>query len=420
MELLNKYLSGILMPALLILLGIYFAFKFKFFYIFHPLKTIKAMLKNQKQGFKALCVALAGTLGIGNIVGVASAIVMGGAGSVFWMWISAICAMSLKYAEVYLAMKFRKEKDGIFYGGAAYYIKDGLKDKFGFKLSYVLSSIFAILCVINSLTTGNLVQINSVSSITPASPLIFGVVFSALSLIIILGGIKRISRLTAILIPILSVSYILICLFVIISNMEKIPSVITMIFRDAFSLKCATGGFCGFGIASAIRYGVARGVISNEAGCGTAPSAHASSNSLSSHGQGCLGIFEVFIDTILLCTLTALVVLLSEPVSTSPMELVLSSFEKYTGDLGVKLITILCVFFAFATVICQFFYGIESIKFISKRRYSYAIYTVIFCIVTIIGAVIPMSLMWQISDLVIAVMTILNLVCLFFLKSFIL
>ena len=419
MELLNKYLSGIIMPSFLILLGIYFAFKFKFFYIFHPLKAIKSMLENQRQGFKALCVALAGTLGIGNIVGVASAILMGGAGSVFWMWLSAICAMSLKYAEVYLAMKFRKERDGKFYGGAPYYIKDGLRKKLGLKCAYALSSIFAILCVINSLTTGNLVQINSVSSVTNASPLIFGIIFSALALIVIVGGIKRISKITSILIPILSISYILMCLFVIFANIERIPNVFTMIIREAFSLKCATGGLCGYGIASAIRYGVTRGVISNEAGCGTAPCAHASSESLSNHGQGCLGIFEVFVDTILLCTLTAFVVLLSEPISTSPMELVLSAFEKYTGDLGVKIITTLCILFAFATVICQFFYGIESIKFISKKRTAYIVYTAIFCLVTIIGAVIPMSLMWQISDLVIAVMTILNLVCLFLLRKLI-
>ena len=417
MELLNKYLSGILMPTFLITLGIYFALKLKFFYIFHPIKTIKAMLKNQKQGFKALCVALAGTLGIGNIVGVASAICMGGAGSVFWMWISAICAMSLKYAEVYLAMKFRNERDGKFFGGAPHYIRDGLKSKFGTKIAYALSCIFAILCVINSLTTGNLVQINSVSTLTSLSPLMFGVIFSALALIVILGGIKRISKLTSILIPFLSITYILICLFVILRNIEKVPMVFTMIFRDAFSLKCATGGFCGYGIAYTIRYGIARGVISNEAGCGTAPCAHASSDCNSFHGQSCLGIFEVFIDTILLCTLTAFVVLLAKPTNSSPMNLILSAFERYMGAFGARLITILCVLFAFATVICQFFYGIESINFISKKRYSNAVYTIIFCLVTVIGAIIPMSLMWQISDLVIAIMTILNLVCLFLLRK---
>jgi AGCS family alanine or glycine:cation symporter len=195
--------------------------------------------------------------------------------------------------------------------------------------------------------------------------------------------------------------------------------VLAIIFKDAFSLKCAVGGFCGYGIKSAIRYGVARGVISNEAGCGTAPCAHASSNSTSYHGQGCLGIFEVFVDTILLCTLTAIVVLLSKSDNSSPMELILFAFEKHTGTFGVKLITILCVFFAFATVICQFFYGIESVKFISKRRMVYLIYTVLFSVVTVVGAVIPMSLMWQISDLVIAIMTILNLICLFLLRKLI-
>ncbi len=418
MEILNSYLSGIIMPALLIFLGIYFAFRLKFFYILHPIKTSRAMIKNQRGGLKSLTVALAGTLGIGNIVGVASAILLGGAGSVFWMWISAICAMSLKYAEVYLSMIYRRQTESHFYGGAPYYIKEGLKDKIGLKRAYFLSLIFALFCVVNSLTTGNLVQINSVSSLLPVSPLFFGIVFTTLAFLAISGGIKRISKVTSVLIPFLTISYALICLYIILGNLEKIPNVLSLILKDAFSIKSAAGGFTGFGISLALRYGVSRGVLSNEAGCGTSPCAHASSESNNPHTQGCLGIFEVFVDTILLCTLTAFVILLSAPTNDkSPMQLVLSAFEQFTGGTGAFTIIFLSIAFAFATVICQFFYGIESLKYVSQSTKAKTIFTFVFCLVLLIGSVIPMSIMWQISDLAIAVMTIVNLICLFLLRK---
>ena len=418
MDIFNNYLSGIIMPLALIILGIFFAFKLKCFYIFHPIKTIKTILKSQEKGFKSLSVALAGTLGVGNIVGVSSAILLGGAGSIFWMWISAICAMSLKYVEVYLAMRFRQRKNGIFYGGAPYYIRDGLSPKLGFKWAYALSIIFAIFCVINSLTTGNLLQINSVSSLFPISPLFFGILFTVFAYIAIIGGLDRISKITSTLIPFLSLIYILLCLFIILKNFNAVPTVFKEIISDAFSVKCATSGFVGFGISTALRYGVSRGVLSNEAGCGTSPTAHASSKSIDPHSQGCLGIFEVFIDTILMCTLTAFVILIAKPLNTkSPMELVLSSFDKFSGNFGVYIVIFSSVAFAFATVICQFFYGIESLNYISKSKTSRLLFTVIFCLVSLIGAVIPMSLMWQISDLAIAVMTIVNLICLFLLRN---
>lgn len=419
MEILNSYLSGLIMPVLLIILGIFFALKLKFFYILHPLKTVQSVLNNRKNGFKALSVALAGTLGVGNIVGVASAILLGGAGSIFWMWVSAICAMSLKYAEVYLAMKFRKEQNGQFYGGAPYYIKEGLRKKIGLKSAYFLSLIFAVFCVINSLTTGSLVQINSVSSLLPISPLCFGIAFTVLAFFAISGGIKRIGTVTSWLIPALTASYVFICLTIILSNFADVPKAISLIIKDAFNLKSAVGGFCGFGFSRALRYGVSRGVLSNEAGCGTSPAAHASSESDNPHGQGCLGIFEVFVDTILLCTLTAIVILISvQNTVSSPMDLVIRSFEQFAGKLGGIAVTALSVCFAFATVICQYFYGIEALSYVSKARAVKTFFTFIFCLVLLVGAVIPMSLMWQISDLAIAVMTIVNLICLFVLREY--
>ena len=415
LEFLNRYLCGIIVPIFLVILGLYFAFKLKFFYVFHPIKTVKCMLSG---GFKSLSIALAGTLGVGNIIGVASAILSGGAGAIFWMWISALIAMSLKYYEVYLAMKYRKvDNNGEYYGGAPYYIFYGLRKKIGSKLARMLSSIFALLCVVNSLTTGNLVQINAVSYLTNLPKLSVGLVFAIVSFLIILGGIKRIGQFTSILMPILSAFYTIMSIYIIFTNMSEIPSVFALIFKEAFKIKSAVSGFCGYGIMSAIRFGISRGLLSNEAGCGTSPTAHASSNATDMHSQGCLGIFEVFIDTILLCTLTALVILLAQKNSNNAMALVVSSYEKYTFIIGKYGIIASSLLFSLATITCQYYYGAESLSYITKKNYARIIFTIVFCVVIIIGAIIPMSLMWQISDLAISLMTLFNLICLFALRN---
>lgn len=415
LEFFSNIICGIFLPISLILVGIYFLFKLRFFYILHPIKAFKSMCKG---GFKSLSVALAGTLGIGNIVGVSSALISGGAGAIFWMWISAFIAMSVKYCEVVLAMKCRKtDNNGNYYGGAPYYIYDGFKSKFGIRVSKTLACIFAFLCTVNSLSTGNLVQINAVSSLVPIKKFAFGIAFALLVLLIILGGIKRISKFTSFLMPILSVIYIIVSFFVIFSSLELLPSILSSIFKEAFTFKSAISGFCGYGIMSAIRYGTSRGLLSNEAGCGTSPCAHASSSTANIHSQGCLGIFEVFIDTIVLCTLTALVILIGDIKCDNAMSLVIKAFEKCTGITGKYIVIISCLLFALATIVCQYYYGIESLKFITQKKWCQALFTCAFIFVTVIGANIPMSLMWQISDIVIATMTILNLFCLFTLRK---
>ena len=414
----DDILCGIVLPLSLIIIGIFFSIKFKLFYIFHPIRTLKDMLGGQSDGIRSLCVALAGTLGVGNIVGVASAIVTGGAGSVFWMWISAFCAMSLKYAEVYLAMRFRQSKNGEYYGGAHYYIYYGMNKKLGKMAAYFLSCTFALFCVINSLTTGNLVQVNSVSALLPLSSILFGLAFSLLSFIIIIGGIARIRKITSFLIPLLSFIFIFACAYILLVNLSRLGDIFSLIVKEAFSKKAAVSGFCGYGISEAIRYGVNRGILSNEAGCGTSPIAHASSKTQSYHSQSCLGILEVFVDTILLCTLCAFVILLyGFNDGANPMETVLNSFEFYLGDFGKYLIIVLSISFALATVICQFYYGIESLKYISRKKMSSLIFILTFSATTVIGAIIPMSIMWKISDLTITFMTLFNLTILILLRK---
>ena len=416
MEFINTYLCGVILPCALMVFGLFFAIKYKFFYILHPVRLLKSSLKN-RGGLRALSVALAGTLGVGNIIGVASAIQMGGAGSIFWMWVSALFAMSLKYAEVCLAMRFRRRKGGEIRGGAPYYINEGLKGKIGIKPAYFLSCIFAIFCVVNSLTTGNLVQINSVSTLLPLPPLAFGIIFTVLAFVVIIGGLKRIGKITSILIPVLTFGYVSICIIALILNFDMLPRAFKMIFNEAFSFKSAVCGFCGYGFFAAMRYGVSRGVLSNEAGCGTSPSAHATNNEGEMHPQGCLGIFEVLVDTLLLCTLTALVILTSNVYQAkSAVDLILSAFENILGTFGAALVLTLCVLFAFATVICQFFYGIEALGYIWQSSRPRYIFTFIFCFVLLVGSVIPMALMWQISDLALAFMTIFNLIALFLLR----
>ena len=416
LEKLNEALGGILMPAILIIIGTFFAARLGFFYVFHPIKTVKTILSNSKGGFKSLTVALAGTPGVGNIAGVSSAIIMGGAGAVFWMWISAFAAMSLKYVEVFLSIKYRREKSGEYYGGAPYYIRDGMKNKIGARFSLYLSCIFALLCVLNSLTTGNLVQINAVANVTPLPPIIFGIIFTVTVFLIISGGVKRISSFTFILMPLLTVFYIVLSLYVIIYDAQKIPDTLALIFKSAFSFRSAASGVFGYGIKEAIRYGVSRGVLSNEAGCGTAPTAHASSNTGSAHAQGCLGILEVFTDTIVLCTLTALVILIAgENPSGDAVSLVSASYGKYLGKFGVYAISGSSVLFALATVACQFYYGEEALSYITKSKLSKGIYTAVFFFVCIVSSVVPMSLMWQISDLTLSIMTVFNVICLLFL-----
>lgn len=417
MEKINGILCGILLPVSLLLVGVIFLFRLRFFYLLKPCNVIKSIITS-RGGFSSLAVALAGTLGIGNIVGVASAIMAGGYGSIFWMWISAFLSMGLKYAEVFLGMKYRCKKENRYYGGAPYYIYEGVKEKHSENFAFVFGSMFAFLCVLNSFTTGNLVQTNAVCSLIPIPKIIFGILFALFGFLIVKRGIKRISKITSILIPVLSIFYIVLCLIIVIKNISFLPSAFIRIFKSAFNFRPAISGAFGFTIKEAIRYGTSRGLLSNEAGSGTSPSAHASSSNESAHSQACLGIFEVFFDTIILCTLTALVIIVSSVKSaSSPLSLVLFSFESALGSFGKWGVVISCILFAFATILTQYFYGIESLNFITKSTRMHKLFLICFFLTTIFSSIIPMSLMWYISDFFLASMTLLNLLFLFYLRK---
>lgn len=418
METINTVLSGILMPALLIGVGIWFAVRLRFFYILHPVRFCRMLAEAHKGGgvspFRALSQALAGTLGVGNMAGVATAIVAGGPGAIFWMWISALCAMSVKYAEVRIAVEHRRSNADGFFGGAMYYIKDIFGKKLP-RVGLVAGGGFAILCMANSLLTGNIVQMHAAASVFPwMPPLILGGIIAAMSFVIACGGAGRVSEVTMRLIPFLSGAYMIISLFILVRNGDRIPGVLHAIFSSGLSLRAAAGGTAGFAVNRAIRFGVTRGIFSNEAGCGTSPTAHAAANTRSSHHQGCFGIFEVFADTIVLCTMTALVILLSDGVDKGMdgIPLTVYAYTALAGRGAGVFIGISVILFAFATVICQTQYGTVAIGYFTRKKIPYRLYLVLCATASIGGTVISEGLMWQTADLIVSLMTALNIGCL--------
>ncbi len=398
-------LTGILLPCVLLAAGVYLGVKERFFYIFHPVKTLRETARTGgKSSAKALTVALAGTLGVGNISGVATAIYSGGAGAVFWMWVSAFAVMGVKYAEVCAAVTHRRRggSDG-YYGGAPYYIKD--------TVSRAAGTFFALLLVINSLLTGNSVQVSAAAEVFPGIPhAVVGLALGLLAAAVTLGGLRRLSSLTFRLIPLLSLVYTVITLAVTVVNRHALPGVFREIFRGAFDFRAAGGGVLGFGVSRAVKYGAARGVFSNEAGCGTSPSAHASADVRRAGSQGCFGILEVFIDTVLLCTLTAVSVLSSGVgLSDGGVATALAAVSSSLGR-GAGTATGVCVVaFAFATVISQSYYGISAAGFIfgSSRavRYVYVLLSISACL---LGAVMDMGKMWAMTDVITATLAIFN------------
>lgn len=412
---LNSILSGAALPIFLLLSGIVLGWRIGFFYILHPIRLCTD-IKNTAAGggvspMRALTVALAGTLGVGNISGVAAAIAAGGAGAVFWMWMCALLVMSVKYAEVCLAQEYRQYgKEGQF-GGAMYYMRDGLVRQIGKRGAAATAAIFALLVAANSLITGNIIQVSAAAEVFPGvPPIVCGALFAVISAITAAGGLRRVSDLTLRLIPVLSMVYTVLSLAAIISCRDNLGTAIKRIFTEAFSFDAAAGGVLGFGISRAVRFGVTRGILSNEAGCGTAPTAHAAASAKSPHHQGCMGIFEVFADTIVLCTVTALVIL-SADASGSGISAVMATFDAVLGSVATKLIGICVILFALATVICQSYYGISAVRYFGSSAVAKRAYIALFALSSIAGALISTKLMWQLCDLTVAVMTIINMAC---------
>lgn len=398
--------------------------------------TIGRMFKKKEAAdgamtpFQAVCTALAATVGTGNIAGVAGAIAIGGPGAVFWMWISAILGMCTKFSEVTLAVHFReKNEKGELVGGPMYYIKNGLKKHWHW-LAY-LFSIFGVLTVFG---TGNATQVNTITTAIDSAlfnygiiskdsastvNLIIGIVLAVLLSLILLGGIKRIGQVTEKLVPFMAIIYIVFAVGVVALNFQNIPHVFASIFKGAFSPASVTGGAVGSFFMS-MKKGVSRGIFSNEAGLGTGSIAHACADTRKPVKQGVFGIFEVFIDTIVICTLTALVILCSEiPVnygSAAGAELTILGFTSTYGTwISIFTAVAMCCF-AFSTIIGWGLYGSRCIEFLLGPKVNKP-FMLVYSLVAIVGATMDLGLMWSIAETFNGLMAIPNLIAVFLLSG---
>ena len=380
--------------------------------------------------FQAVCTALAGTVGTGNIAGVAGAIALGGPGAIFWMWCSAFLGMCTKFSEVTLAIHFReKNANGEYVGGPMYYIKNGLSKKWHF-----LAVLYALFGVLTVFGTGNATQVNTiVSSIHSAlhnlhiidgtvderANLIFGIFIAAFVAMVLLGGIQRIGQVSEKLVPFMAALYVILAIGVVILHISRVPAVFAMIFKSAFTPQAATGGIIGSMFLS-MKKGVSRGIFSNEAGLGTGSIAHACADTNNAVHQGMFGIFEVFMDTIVICTLTGLVILLGAPNivygQAAGAELTISGFTAtYGGWVSIFTAVAMCCF-AFSTIIGWGLYGSRCIEFLGGEKLVRP-FLVAYSFVSIICATINLGLLWDIADTFNGLMAIPNLIALLVLSG---
>ncbi len=398
--------------------------------------TIGRILKKKEASdgamtpFQAVCTALAATVGTGNIAGVAGAIAIGGPGAVFWMWISAILGMCTKFSEVTLALHFReKNKEGDYVGGPMYYIKNGLKKHWHW-LAYLFSA-FGVLTVFG---TGNATQVNTITTAIDSAlynyniiskdsestvNLIIGIVLAVLIALILIGGVKRIGSVTEKLVPFMAVLYIILAIGIVIINYKNVPQVFSSIFKGAFSPASVTGGAVG-GFFISMKKGVARGIFSNEAGLGTGSIAHACADTSKPVKQGFFGIFEVFVDTIVICTLTALVILCSgvniEYGTAAGAELTISGFTATYGNWVSVFTAIAMCCFAFSTIIGWGLYGTRCIEFLFGSKINKP-FMIVYALVAIVGATMNLGLMWSIAETFNGLMAIPNLIAVFLLSG---
>ena len=380
--------------------------------------------------FQAVCTALAATVGTGNIAGVAGAIAIGGPGAVFWMWMSAILGMCTKFAEVTLAVHFReKNEHGDYVGGPMYYIKNGLSKKWRFLA--VLYAAFAVLTVFG---TGNATQVNTITTAINSAllsynlidastqgtvSLIIGIIITIVVALVLLGGIKRIASVTEKLVPFMAVLYVILGVGVIVLNFERVPSVFYNIFYGAFNPSAITGGVVG-SLFLSMQKGVSRGIFSNEAGLGTGSIAHATADTTDPVEQGVFGIFEVFADTIVICTLTALTILCSGvPVEygvAAGAELTISGFTATYGSWVSVFTAIAMVCFAFSTILGWGLYGARCIEFLGSAKFIKP-FMVVYSLMGVVGATMELGLLWGIAETFNGLMAIPNLIALFLLSG---
>ena len=446
----DDFVWGPVMLVLLVGTGIFLTIRLKF----RPWRNlgfaIKSTLSKEarttKRGegdvspFSALTTALAATIGTGNIVGVATAMVSGGPGALVWMWISACFGLTSKFSECMLAIKYREVNEkGEMSGGPMYTMKKGFKNK---KIGAFLGMLFAVFAVIASFGIGNMTQANSISESLKSTfnfdEKIVGVVLTVLALVIIVGGIKTISKVSSIVVPLMAIFYIIAGLIVVVMNIQNLPSGIVMIFKMAFSVKAVGGALCGnivasmmnaagggagvitAGVMNAMRYGVARGVFSNEAGMGSAAITASAATTDDPVRQGYINMTGTFWDTIVVCTITGLCIASSGVLGTvgddgklvQGAALTILAFKSALGEVGAILVTIGIALFAFSTILGWEYHGEKAFEYIfGTHKYNMA-YRIIFSLVVFVGATTTLQVVWNFSDIANALMAIPNLICL--------
>ena len=422
LELLKALDAFVWGPPLLILLvgtGIYLTIRLGLLQLTHLPKAFQLIFTKDKghgdvSSFAALCTALAATVGTGNIIGVATAIKVGGPGALFWMWMAAFFGMATKYAEGLLAIKYRtKDANGAVAGGPMHYILLGMGEKWRpLAIFFALAGVLVALLGIGTFTQVNSIT-ESIQNTAQIDPAITAIVLSVFVAIAVFGGLKSISKVSTAVVPFMAIVYILGTLAVILFNIEKIPATLTLIFTSAFSPVAAVGGFAGATIRTAIQNGVARGVFSNESGLGSAPIAAAAAKTNEPVEQGLISMTGTFIDTLIICTLTGLTILVTGAWSgdLNGVALTQSAFSTVFSHFGSVLLTIFLVLFAFTTILGWNYYGERCFEFLFGVRFIW-LYRVVFVFMVLLGGFIELDMVWIIADIVNALMALPNLIAL--------
>jgi len=409
-------------PPLIVLLvgtGIFLTFRLRGLQIRGLIYSLKLAFFQRKEDdkeagdishFQALMTALAATVGTGNIAGVATAIVVGGPGALFWMWVTGVFGMATKYAEAVLAIKYReKDEAGLMSGGPMYYISKGLGWKW-------LGTLFAVFAAIAAFGIGNMVQSNSVAESINTSLGIphwtTGIILAAFTAMVILGGIKSIGKVTQVLVPFMILIYITGALIILFLNVSALPKIFALIFKSAFTPSAAIGGFLGAAVMQTIREGVSRGIFSNESGLGSAPIAAAAARTPDPVKQALISMTQTFIDTIIVCTMTGLVIILSGLWTSGPTgaELTTLSFNVLLpGSIGQLIVSLSLVFFAYSTILGWSYYGEKSIEYLFTEK-AVKPYRIIFVIFVAVGAVLKLEIVWMLADIMNGLMALPNLI----------
>ncbi|MDR1487262.1 MAG: sodium:alanine symporter family protein [Deltaproteobacteria bacterium] len=423
----SSFVWGPWMLFFLVGTGVFLSFRLKFLQFSQLGYALKLALarkvKSEEQGdishFGSLMTALAATVGTGNIVGVATAVIYGGPGAVFWMWVTAIFGMATKYGEAVLALKYRvTDSSGNMAGGPMYFLERGLNQKW-------LGILFAIFGVLASFGIGNMTQSNSVANNVAStfhlSTWVTGIILAVFTAMVVLGGVKRIAGASSVIVPLMAIFYVLVGLVIIITQIHLVPAAFSLIFKSAFSLQAGFGGLLG----ATIRYGVARGVFSNEAGLGSAPIAAAAAKSDHPCRQALVSMTGTFLDTIIVCSVNGLILVIAglannvdfaayketaQQVSGFPAVLTSDAFNQFLPKIGGLVVTISLIFFAYSTILGWSYYGERCLYYLTESKLASLIYRFIFSFFVFLGAVAQLTLAWDISDLFNGAMAIPNLI----------